>query len=77
MGILNNSKTSIEKLEADRNIPELLNAFISGDQDTSWKAAHALGRIKDKSAVEPLITLLAHEDSNIRLNAAKSLGNRG
>ncbi len=66
MNILENSKTDIEKLEQDRNIKELLNAFVEGDHDVSWKAAQALGRIKDEKSVEPLIKLLTHEDSDLR-----------
>ena len=72
MSLFGNSKDSIEKLESDGNVQELINAFVEGDQDTSWKAAQALGRIKDRRSVEPLIELLAHGDNDIRWNAAKN-----
>ena len=41
------------------------------------KRAQALGRIKDESAVEPLIEFLTQEDSDLRLNAAMALGKIG
>ena len=48
-------EVDIERYESERKIKNLIKILIQGDDDTSWKAAQALGRIKSTEAVIPLI----------------------
>jgi HEAT repeat protein len=52
--------------------------MLSDDNENSrWKAAESLGRIRDPGAVEPLINTLWDDDSRVRLKAAWALGQIG
>jgi len=52
--------------------------MLSDDNENSrWKAAESLGRMRDPGAVEPLIDTLWDEDSRVRLKAAWALGQIG
>jgi ATP-dependent DNA helicase RecQ len=56
-------------------IPELVSALTHSNGNVRRLAASALGKIKNTQAVEPLITLLSHEDKpQIRQYAVKALG---
>lgn len=53
----------------------LLDVLKSGDEETRRAAAFALGEIRDKRALEPLILLLQTDDSyTVRTTAATALG---
>ena len=52
--------------------------LLSDDNEVSrWKAAEALGRLKDPAAVDELISTLWDEDARVRLKAAWALGRIG
>ena len=52
--------------------------LLSDDNEVSrWKAAEALGRIRDPAAVEELIGTLWDDDARVRLKAAWALGQIG
>ena len=52
--------------------------MLSDDNENSrWKAAESLGRMRDPGAVEPLIDTLWDDDSRVRLKAAWALGQIG
>jgi HEAT repeat protein len=52
--------------------------MLSDDNENSrWKAAEALGRMRDPHAVDPLIDTLWDDDSRVRLKAAWALGQIG
>ncbi len=52
--------------------------LLSDDDEVSrWKAAEALGRIRDSGAVEELIGTLWDDDARVRLKAAWALGQIG
>jgi len=52
--------------------------LLSDDDEVSrWKAAEALGRIRDPEAVEELIGTLWDDDARVRLKAAWALGQIG
>jgi HEAT repeat protein len=52
--------------------------LLSDDEEISrWKAAEALGRIRDPVAVEELIGTLWDDDARVRLKAAWALGQIG
>jgi HEAT repeat protein len=52
--------------------------LLSDDDEVSrWKAAEALGRLKDPAAVDELISTLWDDDARVRLKAAWALGRIG
>jgi HEAT repeat protein len=52
--------------------------MLSGDDEVSrWKAAEALGRMRDPAAVDELISTLRDDDARVRLKAAWALGRIG
>jgi HEAT repeat protein len=67
--------------EPDSPVDERTAHFItllSDDNEVSrWKAAEALGRIRDPGAVEELIGTLWDDDARVRLKAAWALGQIG
>lgn len=59
-------------------VQPLIEALKSTDSDTRGGAAYTLGKIKDKRAITPLISLLLNDkDVSIRCQAAESLGEIG
>ncbi len=60
------------------DVPELINALTHEDGNVRRLTASALGKIGDARAVEPLISLLAHEvKPQVRQYAIKALGRIG
>lgn len=53
-------------------VPALVNALDHASETMRWEAAKALGEIRDPAAVEPLIEILADDDS-VRFVAASAL----
>lgn len=56
------------------NVDTLIQKLKNKDEDVRWRAAYALGKIKDARAVEPLIAALKDENRNVREDAAWVLG---
>ena len=52
-------------------------ALNNGDRNVRWRAAAALGEIKDVRAVEPLAAALKDSDSDVRCAAAEALSKIG
>ncbi len=60
------------------NVPELIAALNHENGNVRRIAASALGKLRDKRAVEPLITLLMNEEGpQVRQYAVKALGSIG
>jgi HEAT repeat protein len=58
-------------------VGRLIRALNDGDPAVRWGAALALGKIKDVTAVEPLILLLADGQAMVRAEAAAALASIG
>ena len=56
------------------NITALIQSLEDPDINVRIEAAEALGRIKEKQAVIPLIALLRNENLPVSQSAAKALG---
>ena len=54
-----------------------IRMLADDDENSRWKAAESLGRMRDPGAVEPLIDTLWDDDSRVRLKAAWALGQIG
>ena len=70
-------KPNIKKLKKEKDIEKLIMALsYEKDDDIVVEAAQALGELKDKRAIEPLVKILNDEeiDYYARIGAAKSLG---
>ena len=75
MGIF---KPNIEKLAAKKNVKGLIKALKYDDKDIRLSAIEALGKIRDSSAIEPLIQMLGqHQGHKIYRNAVLALANMG
>ncbi|MBN1679641.1 MAG: HEAT repeat domain-containing protein [Anaerolineae bacterium] len=70
-----NRKIDINSMLKDRDIDGLVKALQSTHTDTAIAAAHALAKINDRSAVEPLVMLFQNTTtlSPVRLAAAEAL----
>ena len=62
---------------AEKNRESLLEALKNGSVNRRASAAAALGYIKDREIVAPLVDALADTDNIVRINAALSLGMLG
>ena len=58
-------------------VGRLISELKHGDPDKRWGAALALGKIKDATAVEPLILALADDQAMVRAEAAAALASIG
>jgi HEAT repeat protein len=58
----------------DERLAHFTRLLLDDDEMTRWKAAEALGRTRDPSAVGPLIDTLWDDDARVRLKAAWALG---
>jgi len=68
------SGKSIAKMKDAHDISGLVRLLNHSDPDIQYHAVEALGEIGDAGAVEPLITLLKHEEvSGVRWKTAESL----
>jgi hypothetical protein len=68
---------SIQALFTRRDVHGLIAALESRDMETRYRAAIALGEMKEPSAVEPLAQLLKDDNSGVRWEAAEALGKIG
>lgn len=59
---------------ASESVPALVRVLQDKDQSVRVHAAHALGAIGDRSAIEPLIATLNDPLSSVRAASAESLG---
>lgn len=76
MGIFNwfKVKRRIKALKAEEDIEGLINALkYEKDEHVQMEAARALGMIKNKRAVEPLIQFLKESNTNTQLKAIWAL----
>jgi HEAT repeat protein len=65
----------VETLKARKDIKGLIKALrYRKDEGVRQAAAEALGKIKDRRAVEPLIAALKDESFSVRQAAAEALG---
>jgi HEAT repeat protein len=62
--------------EAER-LAHFITMLSDDDEGNRWKAAEILGRMKDPTAVDPLIETLWDDDSRVRLKAVWALGRIG
>ncbi|NTV00668.1 MAG: HEAT repeat domain-containing protein [Methanoregulaceae archaeon] len=63
--------------ETDDRLAHFIRLLSDDDEVSRWKAAEALGRIGDPSAVDELISTLWDDDARVRLKAAWALGRIG
>ena len=61
----------------EERLAHFIRMLSDDDENSRWKAAESLGRMKDPGAVEPLIDTLWDDDSRVRLKAAWALGQIG
>jgi|WetSurMetagenome_2_1015567.scaffolds.fasta_scaffold228964_1 HEAT repeat protein len=61
----------------DERTAHFIQLLSDDDEVSRWKAAEALGRIRDPAAVEELIGTLWDDDARVRLKAAWALGQIG
>jgi len=62
---------------AEERLAHFIRMLSDDDENSRWKAAESLGRMRDPGAVEPLIDTLWDDDSRVRLKAAWALGQIG
>ena len=67
----------VEKMQVNKDVEGLIEALKDKNSDVRWRAAFALGEIKDARAVEPLIEALKDEDKYFQSVAADALGRIG
>ncbi|MCK4736590.1 MAG: HEAT repeat domain-containing protein [Methanophagales archaeon] len=78
MGIFDLFKPDVEKLEKKKDVQGLIKALqYKKDRDVRGAAAKALGNIRDKRAVEPLVQALKDEYLRVRRGVAETLGKIG
>ena len=70
-------ETSESGIGMDERLAHFIRMLSDDDENSRWKAAEMLGRIRDPAAVEPLIDTLWDDDSRVRLKAAWALGQIG
>jgi HEAT repeat protein len=61
----------------EERLAHFIRMLSDDDEGSRWKAAEILGRLKDPTAVDPLIETLWDDDSRVRLKAAWALGQIG
>jgi hypothetical protein len=61
----------------EERLAHFIRMLSDDDEVNRWKAAEILGRLKDPTAVDPLIETLWDDDSRVRLKAAWALGRIG
>ena len=71
-------KPNIKKLEEKVNIDELIKALdYQDDPEIRCKAAQALGRLKNKKSLKPLVIALQDISQEVRKNVVIALGEIG
>ncbi len=64
-------------ISQEERLAHFIRMLSDEDENSRWKAAESLGRMRDPGAVEPLIDTLWDDDSRVRLKAAWALGQIG
>jgi HEAT repeat protein len=67
-------ESSESEIGQDERLAHFIQMLSDDDEGNRWKAAEILGRLKDPTAVDPLIETLWDDDSRVRLKAAWALG---
>jgi HEAT repeat protein len=57
----------------EERLAHFITMLSDDDEGNRWKAAEILGRLRDPTAVDPLIETLWDDDSRVRLKAAWAL----
>jgi HEAT repeat protein len=70
-------ETSGTEIRKEERLAHFIQMLSDDDENSRWKAAESLGRMRDPGAVEPLIDTLWDDDSLVRLKAAWALGQIG
>jgi len=70
-------ESSGSEIGQEERLAHFIRMLSDDDQGNRWKAAEILGRLKDPTAVDPLIETLWDDDSRVRLKAAWALGRIG
>jgi HEAT repeat protein len=70
-------ETSESGISGEERLEYFIRMLSDDDENSRWKAAESLGRMRDPGAVEPLIDTLWDDDSRVRLKAAWALGQIG
>jgi HEAT repeat protein len=70
-------ETSGSGIRKEERLAHFIQMLSDDDENSRWKAAESLGRLRDPGAVEPLIDTLWDDDSRVRLKAAWALGQIG
>ncbi|MDD1712452.1 MAG: HEAT repeat domain-containing protein [Methanoregulaceae archaeon] len=63
--------------ENDSRLAYFIRLLSDDDEVSRWKAAEALGRLKDPAAVDELISTLWDDDARVRIKASWALGQIG
>ena len=78
MGLFALTQPNVIRLKATRNIGGLVKALkFKGDSGIRVNAARALGELRNRLAIPPLIGALSDENRLVRKNAAEALGKIG
>jgi HEAT repeat protein len=64
-------------IRKEERLAHFIRMLSDDDENSRWKAAESLGRLRDPGAVDPLIDTLWDDDSRVRLRAAWALGQIG
>jgi HEAT repeat protein len=65
------------EIRKQERLAHFIRMLYDDDENSRWKAAESLGRMRDPGAVDPLIDTLWDDDSRVRLKAAWALGQIG
>jgi HEAT repeat protein len=64
-------------ISREERLAHFIRMLSEDDENSRWKAAESLGRMRDPGAVDLLIDTLWDDDSRVRLKAAWALGRIG
>jgi HEAT repeat protein len=70
-------ETGGSEIRKEERLAHFIQMLSEDDENSRWKAAESLGRMRDPGGVEPLIDTLWDDDSRVRLKAAWALGQIG
>ena len=70
-------ESSESETRREARLAYFIQMLSDEEEGNRWKAAEILGRLRDPTAVDPLIETLWDDDSRVRLKAAWALGRIG
>jgi HEAT repeat protein len=70
-------ESSESETRQEGRLAHFIQMLSDEEEGNRWKAAEILGRLRDPTAVDPLIETLWDDDSRVRLKAAWALGRIG